>query len=56
MTQFNRVLEERDAQMRALIDSVPGYVSWFNRSLEYLGVNGKLASDSVLNLKTSLGK
>jgi C4-dicarboxylate-specific signal transduction histidine kinase len=41
----NQKFAERESYLTALIDSVPGYVSWFDRSMRYLGVNRRLADD-----------
>jgi signal transduction histidine kinase/sensor domain CHASE-containing protein len=54
--EANKVLAERESYLTALIESVPGYVSWFDRSLHYLGVNKKLASDFDLKPKDFVGK
>ncbi|NET55910.1 MAG: GAF domain-containing protein [Symploca sp. SIO2E6] len=35
--------EARD-QLKAVLDAVPGYVSWINSDFQYLGVNQKLAT------------
>lgn len=52
----NRQLKQREAYLAALIDSVPGYVSWFDRSLRYIGVNSKLANDYKLDPADFIGK
>ena len=44
-----RELQEARDQFQAVLDAVPGGVSWINSNLEYLGINSHLAS--VFNLK-----
>ncbi len=34
----------REQQIKALLDAMPGHVSWVDKDLNYLGVNGSLAS------------
>jgi signal transduction histidine kinase/sensor domain CHASE-containing protein len=56
LLKTNQRLKEHEDQMRALIDAVPGYVSWFDSSLCYLGVNEKLAKDFNCTPKEFVGK
>ncbi len=49
-------IRESQLQTLALIDSIPGYVSWYDRSLRFLGVNRKLAADLNLRAEDFDGK
>lgn len=51
-----KIVRESQLQMQALIDSIPGYVSWYDDSLKYLGVNRKLAADCHLHPTDFIGK
>lgn len=44
------------AQLRAAIDTVPGFVSWFDRNGRYLGVNRHLAQTLNLPPEAFIGK
>lgn len=50
-------LQEAKDQLQAVLDAVPGYVSWISLDLDYLGVNERLAAaldmtrDEFLNTK-----
>jgi signal transduction histidine kinase/sensor domain CHASE-containing protein len=39
----NQSLELQNNYLQELVDSVPGYVSWFDDSLRYIGINKQLA-------------
>ncbi len=41
--QFIAELEVNQQQFLALIETLPGFVSWIDEDLKYIGVNGKLA-------------
>ncbi|MFP4299932.1 MAG: PAS domain S-box protein [Spirulinaceae cyanobacterium] len=44
------------AQLRVVIDTVPGFVSWFDRNGRYLGVNRHLAQTLNLSPEAFIGK
>ncbi|MBO0350294.1 PAS domain S-box protein, partial [Phormidium pseudopriestleyi FRX01] len=49
-------LESANDQLQAVLDAVPGSISWFSSDLVYLGVNGYLAKTFNANPDTFLGK
>ncbi len=49
-------LESANDQLQAVLDAVPGSISWFSSDLVYLGVNGYLAKTFSANPETFLGK
>ncbi|MCT7960412.1 ATP-binding protein [Laspinema sp. D1] len=49
-------LETANDQLQAVLDAVPGSISWFSSDLIYLGVNGYLAKTFNANPETFLGK
>lgn len=49
-------LESANDQLQAVLDAVPGSISWFSSDLVYLGVNGYLAKTFNANPETFLGK
>lgn len=49
-------LAEKEAYQAALIASVPGYVSWFDKELNYEGVNERLAKDFGVPATEFIGK
>lgn len=49
-------LESANDQLQAVLDAVPGSISWFSSDLIYLGVNGYLAKTFDANPETFLGK
>ncbi|MCT7984084.1 ATP-binding protein [Laspinema sp. A4] len=49
-------LETANDQLQAVLDAVPGSISWFSSDLVYLGVNGYLAKTFNANPETFLGK
>nr|WP_255547291.1 PAS domain-containing protein [Oxynema sp. CENA135] len=42
--QYETALQSANEQLQAVLDAVPGLVSWLSRDLKYLGVNRQLAS------------
>lgn len=56
LLKTNKRLKDHEDQLKALIDAVPGYVSWFDSSLCYLGVNEKLAKDFNCSPNEFIGK
>lgn len=42
--QAEKALQQAKAQLQAVLDAVPGCISWINSSLDYLGVNRQLAA------------
>ena len=42
--QAEEALQAAKAQLRAVLDAVPGFVSWISSDLQYLGVNRHLAA------------
>jgi len=51
-----RALQESKDQFQAVLDAVPGGVSWVNTDLEYLGINSRLASTYQLKPQDFIGK
>lgn len=49
-------LQATNEQLRAVLDAVPGTVSWINSDLHYLGVNSQLASLMNLTPEAFAGK
>ena len=49
-------LESANDQLQAVLDAVPGSISWFSSDLVYLGVNGYLAKTFNANPETFVGK
>lgn len=49
-------LETANDQLQAVLDAVPGSISWFSSDLVYLGVNGYLAKTFNANPETFIGK
>ncbi len=49
-------LDMAHAQFQAVLDAVPGGVSWINSDLEYLGINARLASTFGLVPDNFVGK
>lgn len=41
----NAEIERQNDYLKALVSSVPGFVSWFDEGLTYLGVNDRLAEE-----------
>lgn len=52
----NAKIRQSEAHFRALVESIPGYVSWFDASLKYLGVNQRLADDYGVPQEDFVGK
>ena len=52
----NQSLKENEAHLEALLAAIPGYVSWFDKNLNYLGVNQKLADVFKMPRKSFIGK
>lgn len=40
---FQRTLEQKESHLKALLNAMPGYVSWIKKDLTYIGVNSNLA-------------
>ncbi|HEY9808873.1 MAG TPA: PAS domain S-box protein [Halomicronema sp.] len=49
-------LQEARDQLQAVLDAVPGFVSWISYDLEYLGVNRHLAAAYNLNPEEFVGQ
>jgi PAS domain S-box-containing protein len=49
-------LQEARAQLQAVLDAVPGFVSWISYDLKYLGVNRHLAAAYNLNPEEFVGQ
>jgi diguanylate cyclase (GGDEF)-like protein len=49
-------LQLAQAQFQAVLDAVPGGVSWINSDLEYLGINSRLAATFGLKPDNFIGK
>lgn len=54
LMETKRIFEEREQYNRAIIDAMPGFVSWIDKDFKYLGVNdhmceffGKTPSDFI---------
>ncbi|MBV9468411.1 MAG: hypothetical protein JOZ57_04145, partial [Abitibacteriaceae bacterium] len=54
--QAEAALQELRDQFQAVLDAVPGGVSWINSDLQYLGINSRLASTYNLNPKDFIGR
>ncbi|RYG70774.1 PAS domain S-box protein, partial [bacterium] len=54
--QLHHELQLAQAQFQAVLDAVPGGVSWINTDLEYLGINSRLASTFGLTPEQFVGK
>jgi diguanylate cyclase (GGDEF)-like protein/PAS domain S-box-containing protein len=49
-------LQQANEQLQAVLDAVPGCVSWFSSDLKYLGINRYLAATFHLNPEDFIGK
>ena len=49
-------LQESKDQFQAVLDAVPGGVSWINADLQYLGINSRLAATYHLTPQDFIGK
>ena len=47
---------QKSEQFQAILDALPGFVSWINRDLVYLGVNSKMCSFFGLSEKDFIGQ
>ncbi|MFW6296829.1 MAG: histidine kinase dimerization/phosphoacceptor domain -containing protein, partial [Halothece sp.] len=67
LKQFNQKLEQRvkkrtqqleraNEQLQAVIDAVPGFISWIDSDLKYLGVNQRLAKALKMQPEDFIGK
>lgn len=67
LKQFNQKLEQRvkkrtqqlekaNEQLQAVIDAVPGFISWIDSDLKYLGVNKRLAKALNIQPEDFVGK
>ncbi|QDZ41051.1 PAS domain-containing protein [Euhalothece natronophila Z-M001] len=67
LKQFNQKLEEKvkkrtqqlekaNEQLQAVIDAVPGFISWIDSDLKYLGVNQRLAKALKMQPEEFIGK
>ncbi len=54
--QLRADLDGAHAQFQAVLDAVPGGVSWINSDLEYLGINARLAATFGLVPDNFIGK
>jgi len=54
-TAVKELQQSRD-QFQAVLDAVPGGVSWINTDLKYLGINSRLASTFQLTPKEFIGQ
>ena len=54
--QAQASLQELRDQFQAVLDAVPGGVSWINSDLQYLGINTRLASTYQLTPQDFIGK
>ncbi|WP_242022136.1 ATP-binding protein [Microcoleus sp. FACHB-831] len=50
--QMGMALQEAKEQLQAVLDAVPGFVSWISSDLRYLGVNRNLAESFNLSPET----
>lgn len=50
------MLSSEESKFQALVEAIPGFVSWFNESCEYLGVNRSLAESYGLHPADFIGK
>ncbi|MBW4681612.1 MAG: PAS domain S-box protein [Microcoleus vaginatus WJT46-NPBG5] len=54
--QAEEALQAAKAQLRAVLDAVPGFVSWISSDLQYLGVNRHLAAAVNLSPEAFAGQ
>lgn len=54
--QAETALQQTNDQLKAVIDAVPGLVSWFDHEGYYLGINQHLADKFNLTVKTFIGQ
>jgi len=54
--QIEEELEKEKARMQAVLDSIPGEISWINCDLEYRGVNQYLCEKQNLKPQDFIGK
>lgn len=54
--QLHAELQLAQSQFQAVLDAVPGGVSWINQDLEYLGINTRLAATFGLKPDNFIGK
>ena len=54
--QAENQLKTTNEQLQAVIDAVPGFISWIDSDLNYLGVNQRLASSLNLKPKDFVGQ
>ncbi len=54
--RVRRELQEAKDQLRAVVDAVPGCVSWFSADRRYLGINRYLANTFKLRPEDFIGK
>jgi diguanylate cyclase (GGDEF)-like protein/PAS domain S-box-containing protein len=52
----DRALKDAKDQMQAVLDAVPGCISWFSADLTYLGINRYLAATFRLEAESFIGK
>ncbi|TVR09769.1 MAG: adenylate/guanylate cyclase, partial [Phormidium sp. GEM2.Bin31] len=55
-TQAEQALRSAKEQLEAVLDAVPGVVSWISRDLRYLGVNHQLAQMFEAEPENFIGK
>ncbi|MDA8792614.1 HAMP domain-containing histidine kinase [Bacteriovoracaceae bacterium] len=56
LIEFKSRVKEKEERHSTLIDTVPGFVSWINRDLKYLGVNQHLANAYEAKIDDFVGK
>lgn len=56
LTRTQEMLQESRDQFQAVLDAVPGGVSWINADLQYLGINSRLAATYNLTPQDFIGK
>jgi PAS domain S-box-containing protein len=56
LVSTQKSLQERDQYSRAILESIPGFVSWVDRDLKYLGVNENMANFFSLKNEDFIGK
>lgn len=53
---FQKNLEQKESHLKALLNAMPGYVSWISKDLNYIGVNSNLAKFYERNPVEFIGK
>jgi diguanylate cyclase (GGDEF)-like protein len=56
LKESHLALQQSKDQFQAVLDAVPGGVSWINSDLQYLGINSRLASTFSLTPQDFIGK